>query len=164
MRLWTVQSEEWYKKLKTDGKISCNIDMIPDLLYEPMYAWMSEQMKERLGSDKYDADYPIWAWAIFEGKNKRPDLRKIEFSHCDYPSYFLEVEIPDDEILLSDEEDWNIVMGDILNSREEDDWNRIFRLVYEDGTKPRFVQACFGELKLCQVVSVKVFGKHKKLK
>lgn len=46
------------------------------------------------------------------------------------------------------------------DGREYDDWDRIFRLVYEDGTEPRFVQACFGELKWSQIVSVKVFGKR----
>lgn len=165
MRLWTVQSKEFVEKLKLDGKINCDIDLIPDPSYEPTYSWMGKQMKKRciLPNNK-NTDYPIWAWYIFKGENKRPDLRSMEFSSCRYPAVLLEIEIPDNEILLSDEEWWNYVMTGIMSGWPDEGWERVFDLINSsDEDTPRFVQACFWELRLDQVISEKVFGKRKRL-
>ena len=141
MRLWTVQSKDWVGRLNTDGKIRCDKNMILDSSYMPIYDWMSNQMRKRLGCS-YCAESPIWAWAILDGKSQRPDLRRMEFSYYEYPSYLLEIEVPEAEVLPSDEEDWNNVISDILNGNAEDNWERIFDLKYPDGSRFRFVQAC----------------------
>lgn len=159
MKLWTVQSEEWYKTLLAASEIECDASRISDVTFIPAYEWMAEQMRKRLG-DHYIAAYPIWAWAVFEGKNKRPDLRGIEFRFYKYPSVLLEIEVPDEEILLSDEEEWNVVMGDSMNGEPDDNWDRIFDISDSNGEPKRFVQACFGRLYAKQVVSTKVFGRH----
>lgn len=159
MRLWTVQSEAWLNKLRDEGEIECKADMIPDRFYLPAYVWMSNQMKRRLG-EKYAAEYPIWAWAVFDGKNKRPNLRRMEFRSREYPSVLVEIEVPSDQVLLSDEEGWNGVMSDIFNRNDNSDWEDIFLLRYPDGTVPKYIQACFGHLDLDQVMSIKIFGKR----
>lgn len=160
MRLWTVQSKEWFDKLKIEGEIKCIRSEISDQSYISMYEWMATQMKKRLGNN-CNVELPIWAWAILGGKNTRPDLGAVEFKHYEYPSVFLEIEIPDNELLFSDEEEWCSVMSDMLNGKSDDDWERIFKLEDADGTKSRYVQACFEKLSYNQVINAKVFGKKK---
>lgn len=161
MRLWTVQSMEFVEKIKLDGKINFDIDLIPEPSFEPSYYWMGSQMKKRYIFPKNNnTDYPIWAWYIFKGENKRPDLRSMEFSSYSYPSVLLEIEIPDNEILLSDEEWWNYVMTGIMNRWSDEGWERVFDVSGSgDIDSPRFVQACFWELRIDQIIREKVFGK-----
>lgn len=75
------------------------------------YKWISNQMKKRIGNPPKCIKYPVWAWYLYEGKNKRPDMR-----HCDVrvneKSVLWEIEIPDNEVLLTDEEAWHLVLGD----------------------------------------------------
>jgi hypothetical protein len=101
----------------------------------------------------------------------------------------LELELPDHEVLLSDEENWHIVLNNCFYSKadneadDENEWEWLHSLSPEKqeaekrkswekvfGIEPlnsgwsvqgRFVQATFWELRLSDVVSVRHFGKKK---
>ena len=118
--------------------------------------------------------------------HQKPDLRRIEFRTCPGPQVCIELEIPDQDVLLSDEERWHIVLndgyyGDAKTEVEMDkedawfkglpqdeqeqlkkkSWEKIFnvRPSYEDSLERRgcYIQATFWELRMEQVVSVRHF-------
>jgi hypothetical protein len=105
-------------------------------------------------------------------------LRWTEFPHIHEASVCLELEVPDHLVLLSDEEEWHIVLGDEylccgqdidseyewyegLPSEKRDavqtaSWERIFN-VFDREEPSQFIQATFWELRLEQVKGVRCF-------
>ena len=63
-------------------------------------------MRKRLGPPPPDVSVPVWAWAVYDGKAEKPDLRTTDFRNCNYPSYCIEAEVPDRKVLLTDEPAW----------------------------------------------------------
>lgn len=98
------------------------------------------------------------AWYKFDGKNKKPDIRKKE---CYYNEDMvcLELELPDNKVLLSDEELWHCPLNNAPIILEEDDevWDRRYNWYQslEQTTKQSEIEKtwayCFdvsGQLKL----------------
>jgi hypothetical protein len=83
-----------------------------------------------LGLPPEGATYPFWAWHTIEWKHQKPDLRRTEFRAYRGNQVCLELEIPDNMVLLSNEDMWHIVLNDgyysdCSNEREveiEDRW------------------------------------------
>jgi hypothetical protein len=147
-------------------------------------------MKQRVGEPPNGVTYPIWAWYILDGKPAKVDLRKTEFNNYHRENYAFTIDVPDEQVLLSDEENWHYVLNDWFfngaaseadyNSGEawfdtlppneqrevkRKSWERIFDVTpfeNEWHRNGRFVQAVFWELRKEQVVSVKRFiGRQK---
>ena len=183
MRLWTIQPIAFYVRLRTDGRIccdpslACNLIQTPDA-FQTAYNWMAEQLRKRVEMPPDDVRYPIWAWYALDGKHQKPDLRRTEFRFYHGNHVCLEVEIPDSEVLLSDEEAWHIVLNDAYISAGEnidaeyawfealpedqrrrvkrESWERIFD-IFNPGASCLFIQAVFWQLRLDQVRDVRVF-------
>lgn len=146
-------------------------------------------MKSRVGLPPNGVQYPFWAWALIDGVSKKPDLRRTEFNNYFGENVVLELEIPDTDVLLSDEENWHYVLNDwyLHDVNDENDkweevdawfdslpsgeqgllkrksWERIFDK-HDADNGWNFVQATFWELKTEQVKSVRRFnGRGKKL-
>jgi hypothetical protein len=147
-------------------------------------------MKRRIGEPPHGVDYPIWAWYLLDGKPAKVDLRKGEFNNYRGEHYALTIEIPDEQVLLSDEEEWHYLLNDWFLSRaknepdyekaeayfdalppddkqrvKEESWEQIFDIEpFENDwhRKGYFVQATFWELRKEQVVSARKFiGRQK---
>jgi len=142
-------------------------------------------MKHRVGEPPQGVKYPIWAWYLLDGKPAKVDLRKTEFNNYRGEHYALAVEVPDKQILLSDEENWHYVLngwylGEAENESDYDkietwfnaippdeqrkekkkSWERIFDVAHVENDFNRrgcFVQATFWELRKEQVISVRRF-------
>lgn len=109
-------------------------------------------------------------------------MRRTEFNNYVGENVILELEIPDDDVLLSDEENWHYVLNnwylhDVNN--DEDKWNEIDawfdnlpldkqeaikrkpweRIFDKDNADNnwKFVQATFWELRTEQIKSVRKF-------
>jgi len=188
MKLWTVQPLRFYEELQTRGVLHCDPSSdgfwgakFPE--YEAAYDWLVEQMKLRVGPPPAGVQYPLWAWALIGGKSKQPAHRSVAFNdnYLD-DCVILELEIANDDILLSDEENWGFVMlnrymHDVCDSEgrwEEnaawfnnlppDEQERVKRKSWEkifDEDDPdnewKSVQACFWELRLDQVKDIRRF-------
>lgn len=114
MRLWTIQPYCVYELLQKDGIYRCNSDLSPlldDSLFINAYEWISKQMKKIIGNPPVLTKYPVWAWYLIESENKRPDMRKCGFKVFE-KSVLLEIEIPDDSVLLTDFNNWHIILND----------------------------------------------------
>jgi hypothetical protein len=188
-----MQDKAAYDELCQKGVLRCKpelSEMIIDPVTKPAYDWLVEQMKTRIGQPPEGVEYPIWAWYLHYGVNKKLDLRRYEFRNYAYDCYIIEAEIDDNNILLSDEEMWVLILNDgyfadDAGLREEteafleDDawfdslppeeqlpikiksWERVFDKSF---CPWEFVQATFWELRKEQVVSVRYFkgrGKSK---
>jgi len=188
MRVWSVQPLELYEKLKRDGVLHCDIELSEcagERAILAAYDWMCEQMRNRIELPPKGARYPFWAWHTVDWKHKKPDLRRREFRNRCRPAVCLELEIPENQILLSDMENWHVVLNDgffcCSNSQADYDrvnawfealppdrqqdaklksWENIFDITPAATDwliKGRYIQATFWELNLNQIVSVRHF-------
>lgn len=183
MRLWTVQPKDLYEKLLKEKVVRCRIEFsewVNEPNFRKAYDWMVWQMEQRIGKAPEGVQYPIWAWHTLAGKNKKPDLRGTEFRYHTGEQVCIELEIPEHEVLLSDEGDWHIVLNDSycasdtenfdneyewfdsLSDEEKEivkrkSWEQIFDVIHEDGTTTMYIQATFWELRLEYVKNVRFF-------
>lgn len=188
MRVWTVQPAELYEQLKKQGVIHTNIELSEYAdwdRFRSAYDWLVVQMIKRIGIPPRGVTYPFWAWHTLDWKHQKPDLRSIEFRGCSVPSVCLELEIPDNQLLLSDEESWHFILhrsylGDATSDAEYDaemawfealpaekrklvrdeSWQKVFNVEpLDDGWQSwgQYIQATFWELRLADVRDVRHF-------
>lgn len=115
MHLWTVQPEELYEKLKAEKVLRCDpaqSEWVTECGFSTAYDWISEQMKMRVGPPPKGVVYPFWAWHTIDWRHQKPDLHRTEFRAYKGNQVCLEIEIPDNMVLLSDETSWHIVLND----------------------------------------------------
>jgi len=187
MKLWTIQPLNVYEKLLTQGTLHCNPDCDgfwgrESQEFTAAYDWLAGQMQFRISPPPEGVQYPFWAWALIDGVSKNPDLRRVEFNGFVGEHVILELEIPDVNVLLSDEENWHYVLGryylhDVhdnegkweendawfngLSSNEQESvmrksWEKIFDKDDSDNAW-KYVQATFWELRLNQVKGTRKF-------
>ena len=186
MRLWTVQPNEVYEIILADGVYRCDSEKsecIKYMSFTAPYKWLAKQMKKHIGPPPDGVTFPVWAWHTVNWKNKRPDMRWAEFRSEPRPFVLMEIEIPDGDVLLSDEELWHFVLNDcylsdaenedeydedrkrfeLLSEEEkqkekEESWERIFAVSppIDNGWERAgcYIQATFWELHKEQIVKV----------
>lgn len=76
MVLWTIQPIEIYELIQETGVYHCNFtkSMLNDC--REQYDWLAQEMKTRIGNPPEGVSYPVWAWYMWEGERKKPDLRR----------------------------------------------------------------------------------------
>lgn len=114
MRLWTIQTYNVFETIKKTGIYRCNPDLSSLLEMEEFvnaYKWISKEMKKRIGNPPNNVTFPVWAWYNIDGKNLRPDMRKSDM-RVFQKSVLMELEIPDNQVLLSDFDLWHVVLND----------------------------------------------------
>jgi hypothetical protein len=187
MRLWTIQPLKFYERLLTECVIHCDpvlsdyLRENSDFSFRKEYDWLAYQMQKRIGTPPAGVKYPIWAWYSLRGKHQKPDLRRTECRNYTGHQTCLEIEIPDKDVLLSDEVSWYIVLNDGYYASSKDDdgieaeyawyehlpedirrevqvasWERIFD-VLNLSEPSQFIQATFWELRLEQIIAVRHF-------
>lgn len=191
MRLWTIQPAHIYEALKGGYVYRCDPEkaqLLTESSFGPAYDWLSEQMRLRIGAPPDGVKYPVWAWHTLEWKHKRPDLRRVEFCTYRAQQVCMEIEIPDTQVLLSNEDMWHIVLnngfyGDCCTEQEWEaeekwfeklssgqqiqykrkSWEKIFDVSPARETAwdahGKYVQATFWELKPEHACSVRHFGR-----
>lgn len=92
--------------------------------FTEMYDWLVMQMRERIGEPPNGVFYPVWAWHTQKSKRQKPGLRSERWSNGYDGVKFvcLEIEVPDEKVLLSDFDLWSIVLlNDLITETEEED-------------------------------------------
>lgn len=128
MRLWTTQGIEIYDQLKQNGIAYCTKPLWgdnPEFMYA--YRWIARQMQQRIGNPPIEGiEYPIWAWYQYDCAKKKQPPRSPNVVPEGISAY-MQIEVPDNEVLLSDFDLWNAV----LNQSQTDDWNKIEKIQTE---------------------------------
>ena len=124
MILWTIQGIEIYEQLQRDGMAYCTKpSWSDDEKFMRAYHWMAEQMKRRIGEPPIkEIEYPMWAWYQYNSiKSNKPPR---SFSNIpEGLSVYMEIEIPDKDVLLSGFSNWHAVLYQCPLS----DWKKIDR-------------------------------------
>lgn len=170
MKLWTVQTVEVLDKINSDGVYHCDPSRSVLLteesfshMFVPAYDWMAEQMKKQIGPAPDGVRYPIWAYYMHRGRQKKPDLRCAEFIGKCYdepPRVLITLDIDPSRVLLSDMDKWTFVLNcwwlppsdatiEDKDKKIKLSWNNIFRM-----DSSRYVQATFWEIRREDVVHV----------
>ena len=185
MIITTIQSQEVYEICKTQTFYAdiTKSDYYNDQLFISAYKWLISVMETKI-KKPIQAEYPIWGWYKYNGKNKLDLRQHTKF----YPhnSYAITLDIPDDQVLLSDYESWHAVLNKwILHSLDNEkdfdkndehfdelrksdpnkynelmiqSWYHIFDLtpnVFSSGTE---IQATFWKIEPEWIIKVKKFG------
>ena len=187
MILWTIQPEEVFDEIQNNGVYRCDINKsgmkdFADLQYD----WMVSQMKKRIGPPPEGVTYPVWAYYRWSYTKKRPDLRAVRWywGQKGDKFYRLEIEIPDDEVLLSDFDGWawQVLNSWLFSDTEEEDkkiekfykslspeeqkeykfknWERVFDISPLDNgwiRRGESIQATFWELRKEHILKVTAF-------
>lgn len=155
MQLWSIQNRDFIDQagpiIKADwSKLTC-LDY-----FEKPYKWMLSKMHEH----GIKAESMIWAWYQWSISQKKPDLNGFHTTPGSL-MYCLELEVPDDLVLLSCFDGWHCVLNNWYMSLSEDEdnamldatdeqkqlsWDRIFDL------NLRRHENWFGEVRAIQAV------------
>lgn len=132
MRLWTIQPIEVWEELNKKGYFICNpikADYISDKEwnFKEAYDWLVGQMEYRIGRRPNGVSYPIWAWHTRDWKHKKPDLRNIGLGNKGEKSVCIEVEVPDNQVVLTDFDVWHFVLNKWYfdDSYSEEEWEKL---------------------------------------
>ena len=111
MRLWTIQGIDIYNQLQREGIAYCTKPYFgDDEMFVDAYHWMAKQMRQRIGEPPVSGlEYPLWAWYQYDSiKKRQPPRSPHEMSEG--LSAYMEIEIPDNQVLLSDYINWHNVL------------------------------------------------------
>lgn len=110
MKLWTMQPTEVYDILMRDGVFRCDPEKVSEPSFLDRYEWLNKKLDEK-DKKPEGVQYPIWAWFRFNGKEKKPDLRHSCYGTRGEKMVCMELEIPDEKVLLSDFDLWHFVLN-----------------------------------------------------
>ena len=113
MRLWTIQTTEFYDTLLKNGVIYCDRESWFCQEYRAMYDWMANEMRKHIGNPPNpDIRYPLWAWYQYTSRKKpKPPVSPNVLESDQKEGVILEIEVPDNEVLLSDFGLWHVPLN-----------------------------------------------------
>ena len=184
MKIWSYRYAEDIQKSYANRHPIITYES--DLYFECSlaYNWMMEQMEKKFKRPSF-VNFPFWAWYAYEGKNKKPDMRKLKRRNSNKIMTLIECDINEERLVLSDEGRWNSVLFNRFISDSEDEyvwfknkekslsneviqelkiqsWGRIFDLTGGDPNwcgepKERYIQATTWFIEYNEIVSARLF-------
>lgn len=126
MRLWTIQKLEVMESLERDGVYRMNTELCENHEFFDAYNWLNKHLEQKDSKPK-NVSYPIWAWYRYNKKEKKPDLRESGYEKRGTKCVCLELEVPDEQVLLSDFNNWHYVLNDSWfdDSNNEEEWEAL---------------------------------------
>lgn len=164
MKLSTYISEKAWLTLLDKGYLVCDdigYSDPPDFF--DSYAWMVEQMEQRIGPPPLEAKHPIWAWYRYYEGRRTADTRGWRLEK-DEKLYRITFEANDSDVLLSDFGDWHSVLHRAYLGISEEDYDQFDAefedrdLNQEEATKKEAAIKASWE-RIFDLDLVKVFGK-----
>lgn len=184
MKLYSIQTIDAYNNLLKFGSLYCDQNHIT-MDFKNSYDWIVKQMECKIGNKPFENIYPIWAWFQYDNSIKRkPDLRNSCHLEKGTHGVRIEFEKNDNEVLLSDFNDWhcvlnywpyieddsyfnkilndnNVKFGDVENYTPEihkmiqDTWQNIFDIT--TNIENRSIQATIWNIKKEEIIKVDYF-------
>ena len=120
MIIWTVQPIAVWQRLRRERILYATSEGM-DADYAAAYRWMVAQMRQRLPGR--GRRWPWWGWYWYRGKKgQRPDLRCAGHLPRGRKGVRIELDIPDEQVLLSGFDAWHAALNDwYLSLTEADD-------------------------------------------
>jgi hypothetical protein len=106
-----MQPIDVYDILMRDGVFTCDHNKVGEPSFLDRYWWLNKQLDKKDPKPE-SVEYPVWAWYRFDGKEKKPDLRHSCYSYHGDKMVCIELEIPDEKVLLSDFDLWHFPLND----------------------------------------------------
>ena len=127
MTLWTIQPEEIYHSILKTGKYICDPLQFNMPEFAEMYNWLVLQMTKRIGDPPEGVIFPVWAWHTQRSKRYKPDLRseRWENGYDGEKLVCLEIEVPDEQVLLSDFDLWSLILLDSIITETEEEEHKL---------------------------------------
>lgn len=123
MRVYSIQTIDFYNELLQNGVVYCNRESSICHEHKMQYDWMAKQMHKRIGAPPLsNIQYPVWVWLQYKSrKNPKPPMSPREISEGQHEAVMLELDIPDNQVLLSDLALWLLPLNHwaICNKRED---------------------------------------------
>lgn len=113
MRVWTLQPLTVYEQLKENKTLIARPELGSGDDLAEAYAWMRRQMAARV--PRYQGGPVWWAYSL------KPDLRRERHRMMPEPFVCLELELAEEEILISDFGVWDAVLNDWFYSQSADE-------------------------------------------
>lgn len=128
MILWTIQPEEVVDIINRDGVFTCNTKLSEN--YEDLkeaYDWLVSEMIRRNILPPTNVYLPLWAWHTRDWKHEVPDYVNESITTPGQKCVCIEFEIDDDKVLLSDYDNWHMVLNDCWfdDSTSEEEWDKL---------------------------------------
>ena len=130
MRLWTIQPVEVLEEINRLGYYICNPKKAmyisdKEVNFKSSYDWLIIEMEKRIGKRPNGVSYPVWAWHTRDWQYKKPDLRQAGYDTPGTKCVCIELEVPDNEVVLSDYDVWHFILNDWYfdNSMNEEEWD-----------------------------------------
>ena len=123
MKLYTFLSKEEFDTLNTKGYLTCD-ESRTEPYYKEAYDFMADNLEKKYSKKNIDLKeyivYPRWAW--YSWMNNRDILSCEEFLK-NYQGYYLVIcNIPDEQVLLSDYDNWHHCLNYMyLSSTDEEE-------------------------------------------
>lgn len=112
MRLWTVQPRELYEEIMRTGKYMFDSTKHPFREdFEEAYAWMEHVMESAGQGSAYAGAPLVWAWHTYDNAHQCPPLDGEALWSDGKDEVLLEIEVPDEDVLLSDFDAWHYVLN-----------------------------------------------------
>lgn len=132
MKLWTIQPKEVLEIVERKGVFYNSKERSDNWAdFKNAYLWMVEEMTKRNILAPENCDLPLWAWHTTDWHHDCPDFEYMNYSN-NGNQVCLEVEVPDEEVLLSDYDTWHYVLNNMYfeDSKTEEEWEK-FRAEFE---------------------------------
>lgn len=123
MRVYTIQTIGFYEELLQNGVAYCNRESETCKESKVQYDWMAEQMRKRIGEPPIpEIKYPVWVWRQYNSKkDPMPPMSPKEIPDGQKEAVMLEMDVPDNEVLLSDLNLWILPLNHwAINKKRED--------------------------------------------
>jgi len=185
-RVWLVRSSRALSELLENRVVRGHSKYVDeDFLFA--YKWMRAQMRKRVGPGPKKG-YPIWTWYQYsDAVHRKPDLRHTSHLPRGTQGVRIELEVPEEQLLLSDFDLWHYTLNNwylpcseadgerfeqwLTDSKppkaarrkeKEKSWKRVFDLEFSapdiaDERSKKSIQACVWEVTLDQVINVDTF-------
>ena len=124
MKFWTVRLASELNSLN-EQRILVTDSAKPDSNRLKAYDWMASQLRLRVGHPPDKIVYPIWVWRFFNGtKNPRPDLRTKCLLPKGTAGVLLELDLPEEQVLLSNFDAWHAVLNNHHHSLNDAEYEK----------------------------------------
>ncbi|MDO5557372.1 MAG: DUF3841 domain-containing protein [Clostridia bacterium] len=152
--MYSIQSIEAYKMAIQKGFLQSNKKYQMDHI---SYNWMGKQMEKRLNGYSFDNGI-IWLW-----KDKPKNMYKWT-GETGTKMVLLEIEVNEEEVLLSNFEFWSCMIFDLNNGTSKEDFYEFYGYKMEDVFEMRSlkgfgntIQGTTGKIVIEQIKKLKFF-------